>query len=643
MDYPKRLPIISVLVSLLFLIPLSESSEKDDPWKKWLNEVALILTKAERSVFESLEIEEDRKRFQRLFWEVRDPNPNTPQNEYREEFYSRYHYAENVLDGVNSDRGRIYILLGKPIDYKEYSGDEKVVDCELWTYKGEKRPGLPPYMYLLFFKPNNMGFYRLFYPGLHNSFDVLSPGYELGVTSINSAFNLLKMSHPELAYATLSIIPGEGGTAYGQASLSAGSILTQIYTLPEKEVEKNYLQNFKTVEGIVDVTYSVKEIGGKGHISITKNRGYTFLNYSVMPDVIGTIKTSDNMHSAELTMYLRLEDLQGKTIHQQENTINLKIEDEKRQLMLVERKLTFEDFAPIIEGEFNASIIFSNKTTDEHFVYNERIDVNEENVPVIVGRRIMEIPLDKVMPFSTENYRVQTDPRSIYDKGDSLEGIILTEKRPKAYLIDIEDENNSLEINTIVKKGNSFIFRQPLGEIKPGNYFFSAKIDNEEVYNKIVSVLPFKIKKPIDFTRSEPATSQASYTFVIAREYLNKGEVDKAIDNFNRLPPAMLNSKTLPIIARAYYLKKDYEKVTALLEAENVEKTYSVLLLLGNSCLELKKYRRAVDYFERLRKYGDTVEINNKLGALYFSLGEKEKANVYWDRAKELEKKSKKK
>ena len=104
MDYSKRLPIISVLVSLLFLIPLSESSEKDDPWKKWLNEVALILTKAERSVFESLEVEEDRKRFQRLFWEVRDPNPNTPQNEYREKFYSRYHFAENALDGVNSDR-----------------------------------------------------------------------------------------------------------------------------------------------------------------------------------------------------------------------------------------------------------------------------------------------------------------------------------------------------------------------------------------------------------------------------------------------------------------------------------------------------------------------------------------------------------
>jgi tetratricopeptide (TPR) repeat protein len=66
-------------------------------------------------------------------------------------------------------------------------------------------------------------------------------------------------------------------------------------------------------------------------------------------------------------------------------------------------------------------------------------------------------------------------------------------------------------------------------------------------------------------------------------------------------------------------------------------------LIFGNSYLELKKYRKAVDCFERLRKFGDTVEINNKLEALYFSLGEKEEAKIAWNRAKELETKSTKK
>jgi tetratricopeptide (TPR) repeat protein len=76
-----------------------------------------------------------------------------------------------------------------------------------------------------------------------------------------------------------------------------------------------------------------------------------------------------------------------------------------------------------------------------------------------------------------------------------------------------------------------------------------------------------------------------------------------------------------------------------LLEKDGVERTYAVLLLLGNSCLELKKLDRAAVYFEQVRKYGDTPENNRTLGAIYFSLGDKEKAKTYWDRADALDKK----
>jgi Flp pilus assembly protein TadD len=55
--------------------------------------------------------------------------------------------------------------------------------------------------------------------------------------------------------------------------------------------------------------------------------------------------------------------------------------------------------------------------------------------------------------------------------------------------------------------------------------------------------------------------------------------------------------------------------------------------------LELKRLDRAAFYFEEVRKFGDTAEANNALGAIYFSLGEKDKARVYWERAKKLEEK----
>jgi tetratricopeptide (TPR) repeat protein len=128
--------------------------------------------------------------------------------------------------------------------------------------------------------------------------------------------------------------------------------------------------------------------------------------------------------------------------------------------------------------------------------------------------------------------------------------------------------------------------------------------------------------------------------FVVGQEYLDAGRVGKALESFEKLPPSLWNGTTLPVIARAYYLHKDFARVVELLERDQVEKNYPVLILLGNSSLELKKLGQAAFYFEEVRKFGDTAEANNALGAIYFSLGEKDKAKVYWERAKKMEQKA---
>ena len=102
----------------------------------------------------------------------------------------------------------------------------------------------------------------------------------------------------------------------------------------------------------------------------------------------------------------------------------------------------------------------------------------------------------------------------------------------------------------------------------------------------------------------------------------------------------MWNSTSVPIIARAFFLKQDYERVLELLEKEGVEKDYPVLTLLAHSSLKLGRLQPSAEYFERLRKYGDTAEINRVLGRIYDSLGNREKAQVYLERARKLEKKS---
>ena len=642
MNSPK---VARLLFAMWLFFPLgnllSDTPQKADPWKAWLEEVTPIITKSERAVFKSLQTEEDRKKFQQLFWKNRDPNPSTPENEFMKEYYSRRQYAEKSLRGVDSDRGRIYLILGKPTDKYDFTGSEKVVDCELWVYQNTGLPGLPPMMDLIFYRESNIGDLKLYYPGLNSPLDIISTSYIPRSISKAQAFKIISMSFPELGRAALSVIPDEAGAGIG--SLGSSTTIAQIFTLPERQIDRNYLRNFRPGEGTVDVTYSTNEIAGKAALALSEDRGFRFLNYAFFPDVIHTIKGSDGIDRAQIVLSLRVEDLKGNTIHQQERPLDLKFDQKQKKVMLEEKKLVFKDFAPIVEGEFNVHVTFMNKTTDEFFVHKERLSVSAGNVSLIAGYKIQDAGSDRFLPFRSGAFKISLDPRFLFTKEDSLEGILLTGRRPEISLVSLDDPKDIIPIDSVDQKEESWVFHKPLFDVRPGNYALRISIDGREVASQILSVLSFKVEKPLDFDRSEAAASSLNYNFIIAQEYLNKGDIDLALENFQKLPAEMWNGPTLPIIARAYYLKKDYAKVVDLLEKDTVVKTYPVLLMLGNSYLEMKNLSRAAEHFELIRRYGDTANNNRVLGAIYFSLGEKEKAQTYWDRAKALEKKSEEK
>ena len=92
-------------------------------YKDWLNEdVAFIITDKEREIFKKLMTDDEREAFIEDFWRKRDPDPDTEENEYKEQYYERIAYAnEHFASGIpgwKTDRGRIYIKYGPP-DEKE--------------------------------------------------------------------------------------------------------------------------------------------------------------------------------------------------------------------------------------------------------------------------------------------------------------------------------------------------------------------------------------------------------------------------------------------------------------------------------------------------------------------------------------------
>jgi len=84
----------------------------------WLNaEVPYIISEKERDVFLSLKTNKERDLFIEAFWKQRDPTPQTPENEFKNEHYRRLAYANNKFGtastpGWKTEAGRIYIVFG---------------------------------------------------------------------------------------------------------------------------------------------------------------------------------------------------------------------------------------------------------------------------------------------------------------------------------------------------------------------------------------------------------------------------------------------------------------------------------------------------------------------------------------------------
>src|SRR6202790_4637098 len=94
--------------------------ELDSQYKKWLNEdVIYIISPEERSAFLHLSTNEEREQFIEQFWQRRNPDPDSPENTFKEEHYRRIAYAnEHYASGIpggKTDRGKIYIM-GGPAD-----------------------------------------------------------------------------------------------------------------------------------------------------------------------------------------------------------------------------------------------------------------------------------------------------------------------------------------------------------------------------------------------------------------------------------------------------------------------------------------------------------------------------------------------
>jgi GWxTD domain-containing protein len=156
--------------------PRKVKQELKKAYVQWIDDVDPILTQAERDAWKKLQTDDEREKFIEDFWRARDPDPDTEENEFKQEYFERVAYANEHFSsgkpGRLTDRGRIYIKFGKPDDVESHpaggtyerpsyegGGSTSTYPFEKWFYR--YIPNVRSGVELEFVDPTGSGEYRL--------------------------------------------------------------------------------------------------------------------------------------------------------------------------------------------------------------------------------------------------------------------------------------------------------------------------------------------------------------------------------------------------------------------------------------------------------------------------------------------------
>ena len=242
----RRLLLCLVVLSCLVEAQASSKTSLPPKYAAWLTEeVPYIITNAEKSAFLALKTDADREAFIKNFWEIRNPDPNSPSNEFRDEYYRRLAYANDHFgspgrhDGWRTDRGMVYITLGPPQQLTPYRSSQYLTPLEIWFYQSPSpNHALPAYFYVVFYQRSLSEDYKLYSPLLDKPERLVQSSNAVNDEAM--AIKIIKEDlGAEVAHVALTLLPNE------PASLDSPSY--------ESETLLNRIRNYRNLPENVEL------------------------------------------------------------------------------------------------------------------------------------------------------------------------------------------------------------------------------------------------------------------------------------------------------------------------------------------------------------------------------------------------------
>lgn len=660
-----KIIILVLIVNLVWFQGLGAKKKSHPPlqakYKQWLNDIQYIITKAEKKVFFELKTDRERDIFINAFWAHRDPTYGTLGNEFKEEHYRRLKYVEQVYGrsktkkGWQTDRGKVYIILGAPLSIQRFSGYTRVYPSEVWHYQVDPSPGLPPTFNIIFFDKNNIGEYVLYSPTIDGPQRLLI-GFQGTPGDTVEAYKELYDYNAFLAKTSISLVPGEE-VAVGKPSLSSDFLLRNIRTSPQKKVNDLYARKFLKYKGIVEVEYSVNYTRSSSLSQLIKDEsGIDFFNYIIELEKLA-VDQYENQFYSNIELFGSLTDRTGKNIYQYNKTFNVRLD--RRQFQDLEKSsFAIIDRFPIIPGDYRVSVVLKNTNSKEFTVYETEISVPLPSPGLYLSAPLLAYEVKnkslvsaQTAPFGTRQGNFLVDPGNKFQNSDRMNlffqlygaskdlrdsgKIKLLFKGEKNFIREIYKNLSEFPLNE-----TDFLIRVSLADF-PYDYYqveISLEDRNKTTLAKrekgfIITPLA-KISRPKTFSKSISINPEAISAYILGTQYLNVGNPSAALPLMQKA--FHLNPRVKQFargLANLYFNQKKYEKVEPLLKPFiNPEKPdYGLFFLLGNVNQKSGKYTAAVKYYKRLLEYhGVAVNVLNCLASCYYNLGDKEEAGKAW-------------
>ncbi len=670
----KKPWIIFILFSLC--CPISESSlfkKKSNPlpeqYRKWLEEeVVYIIRSKEKDIFLQLETDRERDIFVEAFWKQRDPTPGTPENEFKKEHYRRIAYANKFLGrdtpkpGWKTDRGRIYIILGDPVDIDRYESSDNYYPSEVWFYQGDVKYGLPPHFNIAFFKKRGIGEYILYSPVEHGPQQLLR-NYYGSPTDYETAYEELRKLDTILAEVSLTLIPGERPLA-GHPSLSSEIMISNIFDLPMKKIDDVYAEKLLRYKDIVEVEYTANYIGNDYLVNIIKDPSdIFFVHFAINPETLSVGSYEDDKYYSYFELNTQVSDTEGKTVFQYQKNYPLNFTKEQVEDIKL-KSYSIQDMFPLIAGQYKLNVLLKNTVSKEFTSFEADIFIPPLNSLLmtfpLLSYKVEENPGfgGQMKPFKSGRFQLHCQPIKTFTQKEEL-GVFfqlyglskeLEEEGGIHYIFYKENEEamtKRVKINEIEDKTN-FIQIFPLQGFVPGYYSLKIalvdKEDNEILSQKSDFTIPLLegIARPWIISRAVPAASQTiEYSFILGNQLLSTGQIRQALSPLETAYRANPDSLRFAYgFSRALFMLKEYQRVKEVLKPfqENPQKSHEFLSLLGKTCQAMQEYEEAVQYYkEYLSHMGTNLMVLNAIGECYFLLGNNEEALIAWEKSLEID------